>query len=98
MGSAFAVLVLPFLCLPMKCSSPVKLYSGSASAGFFHTSWWEISTSIKCHVSFNVFPAGQEINSFWGEKKCISLYSEVFRCAEELHLIPIRIWVLAFLC
>lgn len=36
MWSEFAVPVLPFFCLAMKCSSPIKLYSGSASAGYDH--------------------------------------------------------------
>lgn len=95
MQSVSAGFALLFFCLPM--SSPMKLHSGSASTGFLlHNSGKSRSVSnVMFHLMYVML--GRKLILLEENRNPVSLWSEIFRCIEVLHLIPVCIWMLEFL-
>lgn len=75
----------------------MKLHSGSASTGFLlHNSGKSRSVSnVMFHLMYVML--GRKLILLEENRNPVSLWSEIFRCIEVLHLIPVCIWMLEFL-
>lgn len=95
MQAVSAGFALLFLCLSV--SSPMKFHSGSTSADFLHRNGGKSQSVSNVMFHLMCVMLGRKLILFLGKKNPISLWSEIFRCVEALHLIPLGIWTLEFL-
>lgn len=81
MWSVSAGFALPFLCLSM--SSPVKLHSSSASAGFLHHNGGKSRSVSNVVFHLMCFMLGRKLILFGGEKILFYFgqrFSDVLKC------------------